>query len=144
MEVQDTSLGQTGINHKQILQTAKQVISIEQQAICKLLESINDDFIKAVELLISCQARIIVTGIGKSGHIGSKIAASFASLGSPAFFLHAAEAEHGDIGMITPNDVVIALSYSGTTNEVIRLIPSLKNLNVPIIAITGNPNSIFS
>ncbi len=144
MEVNNTLTSQTEINHRQILQTAKQVISIEQQAISKLLESINDDFIKAVELLVNCQARIIVTGIGKSGHIGNKIAASFASLGSPAFFLHAAEAEHGDIGMITPNDVVIALSYSGTTNEVIRLIPSLKNLKVPVIAITGNPNSILA
>lgn len=144
MQVKNHLLNQTGINHNQVLQTAKQVISIEQQAISKLIDSINDNFIKAVELLVNCSARIIVTGVGKSGHIGNKLAASFASLGSPSFFLHAGEAEHGDIGMITKDDIVIALSYSGTTNEIIRLLPSLKNLNVPLIAITGNPKSTLA
>lgn len=132
------------INDSQILQTAKQVIQTEQQAVAKLLDSINDDFIKATKLLIDCKARIIVTGIGKSGHIGNKIAASFASLGSPAFFLHAAEAMHGDIGMITSQDILIALSYSGTSSEIINLLPSLKQLNIPIIAITGNPESTLA
>jgi arabinose-5-phosphate isomerase len=132
------------INENQILQTAKQVIATEQQAIIRLLDSINNDFIKATKLLIDCKARIVVTGIGKSGHIGNKIAASFASLGSPAFFLHAAEAQHGDIGMITKDDVIIALSYSGTTNEIINLIPSLKAINAPIISITGNPESTLA
>lgn len=131
----------TQINKNLILQTAKQVIATEQQAVARLLDSINDDFIKATELILNCKARVIVTGIGKSGHIGSKIAASFASLGTPAFFMHAAEAIHGDLGMITKDDVIIALSYSGTTNEVLHLIPSLKYLKTPIIAITGNPES---
>lgn len=135
------SFNKTEINKSQLLQTAKQVIATEQQAIAGLIDSINDDFIKACELLINCQSRIVVTGVGKSGHIGSKIAASFASLGSPSFFLHAAEALHGDIGMITKGDVVLALSYSGTTSEIINLMPSLKSINVPIISITGNPHS---
>ncbi|MBP9721661.1 MAG: KpsF/GutQ family sugar-phosphate isomerase [Gammaproteobacteria bacterium] len=130
--------------HAQLLQTAKQVILTEQQAVSRLLDSINDDFIKACELLINCKGRIVVTGIGKSGHIGNKIAASFASLGSPAFFLHAAEALHGDIGMLAPNDIVIALSYSGSSNEILGLIPSIKYLNIPIIAITGDPNSLLA
>ena len=145
MEIQDKNHDQNidgiSINQHQILQTAKQVITTEQHAITRLLDSINDDFLHATQLLVNCKARIVVTGIGKSGHIGNKIAASFASLGSPAFFLHAAEAQHGDIGMITKDDVVIALSYSGTTNEIIDLIPSLQHLGVPIIAITGNPKS---
>lgn len=132
---------QITINKAQLLQTAKQVITTEQQAVANLLDCINNDFIKACELLIQCQGRIIVTGIGKSGYIANKIAASFASLGSPAFFLHAAEAMHGDIGIITKQDIIIALSYSGTSNEILALIPSLKYLDIPIIAITGDGNS---
>ncbi len=125
----------------QILQTAKQVISTEQQAISRLLDTVNNDFVKACELLIHCHGRIVVSGIGKSGHIAHKIAASFASLGSPAFFLHAAEALHGDIGMLTHGDILIVLSYSGSSNEILSLIPSIKHLNIPVIAITGNPES---
>lgn len=136
MEVKEITL-----NKNQVLQTAKQVIQTEQQAVAKLIDSINDEFIKAVDILTSCKARIVVTGIGKSGHIGQKIAASFASLGSPSFFLHAAEALHGDIGMITPDDVVVALSYSGTSSELLNILPSMKQLGIPIIAITGNPDS---
>jgi arabinose-5-phosphate isomerase len=142
MEILTTS--KIVINNHQILQTAKQVIATEQQAIVRLIESINDNFIQAVHLLINCKARIVITGVGKSGHIGSKMAATFASLGSPALFLHAGEALHGDIGMLTPDDVVIALSFSGNTDEIINILPSLKNLNVPIIAITGNAHSILA
>ena len=132
------------INPAQLLQTAKQVISIEQHALARLIDSIDDNFIKACELLINCKGRIVLAGIGKSGHIANKLAASFASLGSPALFLHAGEALHGDLGMVTQDDVVIALSYSGTSNELLAILPSLKHLNIPIIAITGNPNSYLA
>lgn len=124
-----------------LLQTAKQVIKTEQKAISRLLDSIDESFIDACELLINCRGKIVITAIGKSGHIGGKLAASFSSLGSPAIFMHAAEALHGDIGMITKDDVVILLSYSGSSHELLNLLPSLKNLNIPLIAITGNDNS---
>ncbi len=129
------------VNHSQLLHTAKQVISIEQQALARLIDSIDDNFIKACELLLACKGRIILTGIGKSGHIAHKLAASFASLGSPALFLHAGEALHGDLGMVTQDDVIIALSYSGTSNEILAILPSLNHQNIPIIAITGNAES---
>lgn len=121
-----------------LLQTAKQVIQTEQKAISRLLDTINESFIQACELLINCSGKIVITGIGKSGHIGGKLAASFSSLGSPAIFMHAAEALHGDIGIIAKDDVVILLSYSGSSHELLNLLPSLKNLNIPMIAITGN------
>lgn len=124
-----------------LLQTAKQVITIEQKAISRLLDAVNESFIKACELLINCKGKIVITGIGKSGHIGNKLAASFSSLGSPAVFMHAAEAMHGDIGMITKDDIIIALSFSGSSPEILNLLPSLNHLNTPIIAITGNENS---
>ena len=139
-----TTTNLTQINQAQLLQTAKQVITVEQQAIGRLLDSIDNNFIKACELLIHCKGRIVITGIGKSGHIGSKLAASFASLGSPAFFLHSAEALHGDIGMVTKDDIIIALSYSGTSNEILNILPNFKHLNIPIIAITGNPDSALA
>jgi arabinose-5-phosphate isomerase len=137
-----------------LINTAIEVVVTEQQAINKLAEALTHNldqfctkFSQACEILIKTtnnQGRIIVTGIGKSGHIGNKIAASFSSLGSPAFFIHAAEAGHGDFGMITKNDAVIALSYSGASNEIIDLLPSIKNLNVPLISITGNNQSILA
>jgi len=117
------------------------VIDTEQQAILALKSSINDDFVQACRHMLECEGRIVVTGMGKSGHIGSKIAATLASTGSPAFFVHPGEASHGDLGMITAKDVVLALSNSGETDEILTIVPLIKRLNVPLIAMTGNPNS---
>lgn len=120
------------------------VVRTEQQAISSLLDKINHDFAKACELLLDCQGRIVVIGMGKSGHIGNKIAATLASTGSPAFFVHPGEASHGDLGMITNKDVVLALSNSGETNEITSLLPVIKRLNVPLISLTGNPDSTLA
>lgn len=120
------------------------VIENEAQAISKLAERIDKNFVQACHYLLKCSGRIVVLGIGKSGHIGNKIAATLASTGSPAFFVHPAEASHGDMGMITKHDVVLALSYSGETSELITLIPLLKRLNTPLISLTGNANSTLA
>lgn len=120
------------------------VIETEAQAVFELAQRIDEKFQAACELLLSCKGRIVVTGMGKSGHIGKKIAATLASTGSPAFFMHPAEANHGDLGMITQQDIVLALSYSGQTNEVVTLLPLLKRLDVPLITLTGNANSILA
>jgi len=117
------------------------VVKTEQQAILALVHKINHDFAKACELLLACEGRIVVIGMGKSGHIGGKIAATLASTGSPAFFVHPGEASHGDLGMITNKDVVLALSNSGETNEITSLLPVIKRLDVPLISLTGNPES---
>jgi arabinose-5-phosphate isomerase len=120
------------------------VIENEAQAVFELTQHIDETFQSACELLLTCKGRIVVTGMGKSGHIGKKIAATLASTGSPAFFMHPAEANHGDLGMITRQDIVLALSYSGQTNELITLLPLIKRLEVPLITLTGNPNSILA
>lgn len=120
------------------------VIEIEAQAVFELSQKIDAQFQKACELLIACKGRIVVTGMGKSGHIAKKIAATLSSTGSPAFFMHPGEASHGDLGMITPQDVVLALSYSGNTNEIATLLPLLKRLDVPLIALTGNIDSTLA
>lgn len=117
------------------------VIQIEARAIDALSNRINDDFTKACEYILACQGRVIVLGMGKSGHIGGKIAATLASTGCPAFFVHAGEASHGDMGMILPSDVVLAISNSGNTSEITTLLPLIKRLQVPLIAMTGNRNS---
>ncbi len=123
------------------IETAKRVISMERDAVDALLARTDDSFDRACELLLNCQGRVVVTGMGKSGHIGSKLAATLASTGTPAFFVHPGEASHGDMGMIRPGDVVIALSNSGTTAELVTLIPLLKLLAVPVLAMTGRPQS---
>lgn len=123
------------------LESAKRTIRMEADAVTALIERLNEDFDQACEYLLHCQGRIVVIGMGKSGHIGSKIAATLASTGSPAFFVHPGEASHGDMGMITSEDVVIALSNSGNTAELATLLPLLKRLNVKLISITGNPES---
>jgi arabinose-5-phosphate isomerase len=120
---------------------AKAVIETELEAIQSLTQRIDADFLQAIQLLLNCTGRIIVTGIGKSGHIGNKIAATFASTGSPAHFVHAAEASHGDMGMLQSGDVVIAISYSGSSDEILKLIPGIKRLNLPLIAISGDASS---
>ncbi|RUO37575.1 D-arabinose 5-phosphate isomerase [Aliidiomarina shirensis] len=122
----------------------KRVLEIEIAAIQGMQAAINDDFAQACQLLIRCKGRVVVTGMGKSGHIGGKIAATLASTGTPAFFVHPGEASHGDLGMITPQDTVIAISNSGETNEVLSILPVIKRLGVPLIALTGQPESTLA
>jgi arabinose-5-phosphate isomerase len=119
-------------------------VELEGAAVNRLQQAINGDFLRACELLLSCEGRIIVTGMGKSGHIGRKIAATLASTGSPAFFVHPGEASHGDLGMITSKDVVIALSNSGSTSEVITVLPLIKRMGIPLISMTGNLQSTLA
>lgn len=122
---------------------ARAVIETEARAVTELLPHINDDFVSACSLILEAAGRVVVLGVGKSGHIGNKIAATLASTGTPAFFVHAAEAAHGDLGMITSDDVVLVLSNSGETDEVKQLLPVLKRLGVGIISMTGNPDSFL-
>lgn len=121
--------------------SAQRTIDTEIAAITSLKAQIDDNFDKACELILACKGRVIVTGMGKSGHIGTKIAATLASTGTPSFFVHPAEASHGDLGMITPEDVVIALSNSGTTSEVLTIVPLIKRKGAKLISITGNVDS---
>jgi arabinose-5-phosphate isomerase len=120
------------------------VIKTEADAIINLTNHIDDDFIRACELMLDCRGKIVVIGMGKSGHIGNKIAATLASTGTPAFFVHPGEASHGDLGMITKYDVALALSNSGETSEVLTILPIIKRLGVPLISITGNPTSTLA
>ena len=124
--------------------SAQRTIELETQAVADLANQVDADFEKACQILLQCKGRVVVTGMGKSGHIANKIAATLASTGTPAFYVHPAEASHGDMGMITANDAVLALSNSGTTNEIITILPLLKRLNVPLIALTGAPNSTLA
>lgn len=124
--------------------SAIQTLDIEIAAIEQLKTRIDQDFEKACDLLLHCQGRVVVTGMGKSGHIGNKIAATLASTGTPAFFVHPGEASHGDLGMITPQDVVIALSNSGTTAEVLTIVPLIKRMGANLISMTGNPDSALA
>jgi len=120
------------------------VIETEAQAVFELTQRIDERFEKACEILLACKGRVVVTGMGKSGHIAHKIAATFSSTGTPAFFMHPGEASHGDLGMITRQDVVVAISNSGYTHEIITLLPLLKRLEVPVIAMTGNSDSTLA
>ncbi len=122
-------------------QSGLDVINIETQAVSALAERINDDFVNACHLMLKCKGRVVVTGMGKSGHVAGKIAATLASTGTPAFYLHPGEASHGDVGMITTQDVVLALSNSGETSEILAILPIIKRLGVPLIAMTGNQHS---
>lgn len=126
------------------LAAGRRVLEIEAAAITKQIESINSQFEQACERMLACQGRVIVTGMGKSGHIGAKIAATFASTGTPSFFVHPAEASHGDLGMITPTDIVLAISNSGETNEILTLLPVLKRRNIPLISMTGRLESTLA
>lgn len=121
--------------------SAQRTIRIELAAIEALLQGINGDFEHACRLILANRGRVVVLGMGKSGHIGRKIAATLASTGTPAFFVHPAEASHGDIGMLTAQDIVLALSNSGDTQEILTLLPVIKRLGTPLISITGNPQS---
>ncbi|HIL93393.1 MAG TPA: KpsF/GutQ family sugar-phosphate isomerase [Cycloclasticus sp.] len=128
----------------QLKQLGLAVIKTEAQAIKSLEQRIDDNFAHACELMLECEGKIVVIGMGKSGHIGNKIAATLASTGTPAFFVHPGEASHGDLGMITKNDVALALSNSGETGEVLTILPILKRLGIPLISITGNPKSTLA
>lgn len=129
---------------KNFNKTALEVIAIEQQAIAEITQYIDEHFETACETIFNCQGRTIVIGMGKSGHIGNKIAATLASTGTPAFFVHPGEASHGDLGMITKQDVVLLISNSGETAEVVNIIPVIKRIGANTIAMTGNPNSTMA
>ncbi len=124
-----------------LLATGRNTILAEAEALHTMEQGLGEEFIRAVELILACEGKLIVTGMGKSGHIGRKIAATLASTGTPSFFLHPAEAFHGDLGMISSRDVVLALSYSGETDEILKIVPFIHENNVPLIAMTGKPQS---
>jgi len=132
------------VNSDAIKNLARAVIETEARAVSTLAERIDAGFLEACRMMLECRGRVIVLGVGKSGHIGHKIAATLASTGTPAFFVHPAEASHGDLGMIKPHDVILALSNSGETDEVNVILPLLKRLGVGIIAMTGNPASTLA
>jgi len=125
-------------------ETAKRVLRIESAAIADLIARLDGRFTKAVDLLLACQGRVVVTGMGKSGLVGRKIAATFSSTGTPSFFLHPAEALHGDLGMLTRQDAVLAVSYGGETEEILALLEAIERLGVPIVSLTGNPHSTLA
>jgi arabinose-5-phosphate isomerase len=134
------------VNHRELnfCKLGLAVIEVEAQAVFELTQRIDERFETACQLLLNCKGRIVVTGMGKSGHIGKKIAATLSSTGTPAFFMHPGEASHGDLGMITAMDTVLAISNSGTTTELVVLLPLLKRLGVPLITLTGNTESILA
>ena len=123
------------------LNLAREVLEIEAAAIAALTQRIDDTFLRALNIILSCNGRVIVSGMGKSGHIARKIAATLSSTGTPAYFVHPAEASHGDLGMITAHDVFIALSYSGESQELLTIVPVIKRQGAKLITLTGNPQS---
>lgn len=129
------------LNSDAALQLGREVLRQEAAALTVIADGLGQDFARAVSLILNCRGRLIVSGVGKSGHIGRKLAATFASTGTPAYFVHAAEAAHGDLGMITSDDVVLGISYSGETNELLTIVPTLKREGAQLIAMTGNPES---
>src|SRR6202790_2536397 len=130
-----------GIDSKRALALAREVLATEAAAIRALEARLGDSFISAARALFECRGRVVVIGIGKSGHIGRKLAATLASTGTPAFFVHAAEASHGDLGMISADDIVLLLSNSGETDELVSLVPHFKRQGAKLIALTGNEQS---
>ena len=138
------SLQETCIDAPRLIALAKAVLEIEAQSIQGLIAKVDEAFVAAARYMLACRGRIVVLGMGKSGHIANKIAATFASTGTPAFFVHPGEASHGDMGMIISSDVVLALSNSGETDELVVLIPLLKRLGVPLVAMTGNARSTLA
>lgn len=128
----------------ELIKSAQRTIRLELEAIEELLPRIDSNFVRACELILTSKGRVVVVGMGKSGHIGNKIAATLASTGTTAFFVHPAEASHGDMGMITRDDVVLALSNSGSTAEIITLLPLIKRLGITLISMTGNPDSALA
>lgn len=128
----------------QYTETAIKCLQDEAQALLELIPSINADFDRAIDIILTCKGKLIVTGVGKSGHIGAKIAATLSSTGTPSFFMNSLDAYHGDLGMITCDDVVLAISHSGHTDELLRFIPILQERHVPIIGMSGTPQSLLA
>lgn len=126
------------------IQEGQRVFDIEIKALKRTRDSLDETFIKILDAVVNCSGKVIVTGMGKPGHIAKKLAATFASLGTPAFFLHPGEAMHGDLGMISENDIVIAMSYSGESEEIVKILPNIKVIGAKIVALTGNPNSTLA
>ncbi len=129
---------------KSIIRKAAECLRQEADAIKNLIPRLGDDFIRAVKLIRDCKGKVVVTGVGKSGHIGSKIAATLASTGTPAFFLNPLDAYHGDLGMLGSNDLLLAISYSGATEELLRFLPLIQDKHIPIIGMSGNPSSLLA
>lgn len=127
-----------------LIALGRRALEIERDALSALIARIDARFARACAVLLACRGRVVVTGMGKSGHVGGKIAATLASTGTPAFFVHPGEASHGDLGMITREDVVLAMSYSGETAEIVTLLPLLKRMQVPLVAMTGKPTSTLA
>lgn len=134
----------TRLDPKPILARAKAVLALEAASVSALVDRLDERFVRAVELILGCTGKIVVTGMGKSGHVCRKIAATLASTGSPALFLHPGEGAHGDLGVVGAGDLVLAISQSGETEELVRILPSLKRLGVPVIAMTGKPQSTLA
>lgn len=132
------------MKNERIIEKAKQCLHDEAQAIEALIPRLGEDFVRAVEAIRDCKGKVVVTGVGKSGHIGSKIAATLASTGTPAFFLNPLDAYHGDLGMLTENDLVLAISYSGATEELLRFLPLIQAKKIRIIGMTGNAESLLA
>ncbi|MBP6513574.1 MAG: KpsF/GutQ family sugar-phosphate isomerase [Steroidobacteraceae bacterium] len=129
------------IDEARVLELGRQALRTESDAVAALAERLDPSFVRACSLCLACRGRVVVSGMGKSGHVGGKIAATLASTGTPSFFLHPAEASHGDLGMITRDDVVLAISNSGETAEILTILPLIRRMGVPLIAMTGNPQS---
>ena len=132
------------MNSAQLLQRAAAVLRNESAGILSLIDRLDDNFVRAVELIQRCEGKVVVTGVGKSGHICAKIAATLASTGTPSFFLHSGEALHGDLGMVMKGDVILAVSNSGETDEILKLLPHFKFHELKLIVITGNPESTLA
>ena len=130
--------------NEMVVETGKKCFQDEAKALLEIIPRIGEDFEKAVDLIYNCKGKFIVTGVGKSGHVGEKIAATMASLGTPSFFVNPLDAYHGDLGMFEPTDVVLAISYSGNTDELLRFIPMLIDRKIPIIGMSGNPESLLA
>lgn len=131
-------------SREEMLALAGRVLDIESRAVSQLRSRLNGSFIDACNLCLEMEGRVVVTGMGKSGHIGGKIAATLASTGTPAFFMHPAEASHGDLGMITPHDLLLAVSYSGETSEVVTILPMVKRMGAKLLSVTGKPGSTLA
>src|SRR5262245_27920807 len=129
------------MDERELLQLARDILRMEADAVAALADRVGESFLAACRLMLGCRGRVVVTGLGKSGMVARKIAATLASTGTPALFLHPAEGVHGDLGMVTPGDVTLALSYSGESDEIVAILPVLKRLAIRLIALTGNTRS---
>lgn len=132
------------MEQQSIIRKAAECLKQEAESIQKLIPRLDEDFLRAVEIIHGCEGKVVVTGVGKSGHIGSKIAATLASTGTPAFFLNPLDAYHGDLGMLAKGDVLLAISYSGATEELLRFLPLIQDKHIPIVGMSGNPASLLA